>query len=141
MIPVTVRPLPTQNRRLRKMEGEGAAQAGLWTMVVPFSATSRPINGNSKVLSCGRSGPSSSLSRSSHVRRRRGRFFTGPHRAHFSCCESNVFINVGRKEAPVFLLFSGVHHTVCDETRWHCGAMSVRHGYAVIVRTGYAIMP
>jgi len=76
------------------MEGEGAAQAGLW-MVVPFSATSL-------VEADQRQQEGLFLAEVGLHHQDRFPFgggegvFTGPHRPHFSYCKSNVFPNVGR---------------------------------------------
>ena len=88
----------TQNRRLRKMEGEGAAQAGLWT---DGGSISRHVVGQGRSTATARTFPTTEVDPHHQIESRSevGRaFFTGPHRPHFSYCNRNVFINVGRKD-------------------------------------------
>ena len=128
----------TQNRRLRKMEGEGAAQAGLWDRwwfhLAP-RRKSRPIKGNSKVFSCERSGPSS---RSIHVRRWGGRF--PPDLIGLSSPTAKVTSSL-MLEGPRFpTVFRSASYRLRRnaEALWHCECPArVR----CIVSTGHAIMP
>jgi len=86
-----------QNRRLRKMEGEGAAQAGLWT---DAGSISRHVVGRGRSTATARYFPAAEV---------------GPHHQDRVTFGGGRVFCTGLHRGFVFRLLSGVHHTVCDE--------------------------
>lgn len=111
-----------QNRRLRKMEGEGAAQAGLWT---DAGSISRHVVGRGRSTATARYFPAAEVGphHQDRVTFGGGRAFAPDIIGFISPTAKVTFSLMLEERGLVFRLLSGVHHTVCDEMRWRCDAL------------------